>query len=312
MKVFSIVMICLLGVVLLYLATLILVGFFSFRLSMSSKSIAKHLAKANTVKNYDVYKIDHSWWDKQPCQELQMLSYDGLKLFGHFIEGKNKNLLAILVHGYGGDYKDLNSFADLFLKRGYSVLAIECRAHGKSEGKMIGMGWLDRIDLEGWINLMLEKNPNYKIVLFGQSMGAATVCMALGDKLPDNIVCAISDCGYDNVYRQFYHVCKNSLKFMARPTLNIFYNYMKRTKDFDIKHADTISQLKKSKVPVLFIHGKADEFVPVEMCYRMSAAVPEERRQVLLVEGAGHIMSYGIDEVTYTKTVKNFLSKYNM
>ncbi len=312
MDIFAIVMICLLGLILVIMLVLILIGAGSFRMSMSAKSIAKKLAKANTKTNYENYKIDHSWWDKQDCQTLTTKSYDELNLYAHLIENPKCDKLAIIVHGYGGEYKDMNSYAQMFLKRGYNILAVECRAHGKSEGDMIGMGWLDRLDIKTWIDVMLERNKNYKILLFGQSMGASAVCMALGEKLPNNVICAISDCGFDNVYRQMYHVCRHHLKFLTKPTINIFNAYMKRTRNYDFKSADAVKQLKKCKVPVLFIHGKADDFVPVEMCYRLSEAIPEERREVLLVENASHIMSYATDPKAYTRAVNKFLDKYGM
>lgn len=311
MDIFAIVAISILGFILFYLGFIIAVGVSSFYFSMSAKSMAKKLAKMNTEKNNALYKIDHDWWDKQKTQTLTITSTDNLKLYGHFIE-KSKDKLAILVHGYGGVYKDLNSYADMFLKRGYSVLAVECRAHGQSEGSMVGMGWLDKDDIKLWIDFIVEKYPDSKIVLFGQSMGASAVCMTLGEKLPRNVICAISDCAFDNVYRQFYHVCRSHLRFMSKPTLNIFNNYLKRTRDYDMKRADAVKQLKKSSLPVLFIHGKADDFVPVEMCYRLSEAIPESRRDMLLVEGAGHIQSYAVDTKAYLKAVDKFLKKYNM
>ncbi len=312
MKIFAIIMISLLTLALVVLGVLILIGACSFGMSMSKRAIAKRIAKTATKINYENYKIDHSWWDKQPQETLTIISHDNITLRGHYIEKNNCNKLAILVHGYGGEYKDLNSFADMFLKRDFNVLAVECRAHGNSGGDMVGMGWLDRLDLKAWIEFMVEKNPSYKIVLFGQSMGASTVCMALGENLPNNVVCGISDCAFDNAYRQMYFVCHRSLRIFSKPTLNIFNGYMKRTRGFDLKRADAISQLKKSKVPVLFIHGNVDDFVPVEMCYRLSEAIPESRRDMLIVEGAGHILCYATDTNAYIKKVDEFLKKYNM
>lgn len=140
MGVFAIVMISLLGAILVFLSILILVGVISFNISLSAKSMAKRLAKENTKLNYESYKIDHSWWDKQKEEILDIKSFDGLTLYGHFIEHEKSDCLAIVVHGYGGDYKDMSSYAELFLKRGYNVLAVECRGHGNSEGDMVGMG----------------------------------------------------------------------------------------------------------------------------------------------------------------------------
>ncbi len=312
MNIFAIVMISLLGLILVVLAFYLIIGALSYKVSMDAKSTVKKIAMANNASNRENLKIDFSWWDKQKSEELMMTNQEGLKLYSHLIENKSSDKLVIMVHGYGGCYKELNSQADLFLKKGYSVLAIECRAHDKSEGEMVGMGWLDRLDLKEWVEYMVAKNPNYKIVLFGQSMGASAVCMALGEKLPHNVICAISDCGFDNVYRQFYFVSSQHLKFITKPSMFIFNSYMKRVKKFNLKTADAVSQLKKSNLPVLFIHGTADKFVPVEMCYRLSEAVPEDRREVFIVEGAEHIESFAKDTTGYKRKVNNFLKKYGM
>lgn len=312
MKIVGIIGISFMCFVLLVLAVLILIGVGSFHLTLSPKAVVKKIAKKTTKLNRESYGIDHSWWDKQKCETLSIQSFDGLTLFGHLIECQKSNNLAIVVHGYGGNYKDMNCYADMFLKRGYSVLVVECRAHGKSQGDMIGMGWLDRLDIQAWVRFMLERNQSYKIGLFGQSMGASAVCMALGEKLPNNVICAIADCGFDNVYRQMYYVIHKRLKFLAKPVLNIFNSYMKRTRNYDLKRADAVMQLKKSHIPVLFIHGKNDDFVPIEMSYHMYETLPETRRDILVVDGAEHIMSYATDSKAYTKKVYNFLNKYNM
>ena len=265
------------------------------------------------AKNLDVFKIDAEWWDKMPFEEVAIKSEDNLKLVGHFLACENSSdKLAILVHGYGGVYKEMYNYAKMFLKRNYDILAIELRAHVNSEGDMIGMGWLERLDLLKWIDFMVERNKNYKIALFGTSMGASTVCMALGEKLPTNVKLAISDCAFDNAWRELSYVYTYHTHIPAKFLMSIFNNYLKRTKHFDLKMVDAVTQLKKAKLPILFIHGSKDTFVPTEMVYRLAEAVPKSQRDLYVVEGAEHIMSYPTDPKAYEKKVDNFLKKHNM
>lgn len=308
MKIFSIVILALLGLMLVVMATYLIIGMVSFKISLSRKSTTKRLVNKSMQKTLSAYKIDFCWWDKFDFQTLSLISKDGLKLVGHFLQNKS-NELAIIVHGYGADYREMQLYAKYFVEKNYNVLAVENRAHGNSEGKMMGMGWFDRLDLIQWINLMLEKNANYQIVLMGLSMGASTVCMASGEKLPSNVKAIISDCAFANVYEQFRYVFNHKTHLPAFPILNIFNVYTKATYKFDMKKADATMQVKKTKVPILFIHGDKDSFVPTENVYKLYNATPENLRQLYIAEGADHAMSYPINEMEYEKQLNLFLNK---
>lgn len=300
-----------LSLVLLVMAFYIAVGAFSYSLSLSPKGSAKKKSLKNMQRNADKYQIDFDWWDKQPFETMTITSHDNYQLVGHLLEAKS-NKVVILIHGYGGNFKEMYNYARFFQKRNYTILSMECRAHGASEGDMIGMGWLDRLDVLQWLDLLLQKKPNCQIVLFGLSMGGATVCMTLGEKLPNNVICAVSDCSFDNVYRQFSYVFTHHTHFPSRFIMSIFSSYMKRTKHFDLKKADAVKQLKKSTLPIMFIHGDSDTFVPTEMVHLLADAVPESRREVYIAKDAEHAMSYVSDPKLYELRLDKFLSKYHM
>lgn len=310
MKVFAIIILCVVGAILLCMATYLLMGRICFKIALSRKSTAKRIVNKTMAKSLENYKINLCWWDKFEFEELSIITKnDGLKLVGHYLS-RGGNKLAIIVHGYGADYREMQKYAKYFLDKNYDILAVENRTHGKSEGKMMGMGWLDRLDLLQWIDLMVEKNPDYQIVLMGLSMGASTVCMASGEQLPSNVKAIVSDCGYANAYDEFKYVFKSKAHLPAWPILNIFNLYLKTSYKFDLKEADAVKQLKKCKLPVLFIHGDADKFVPVENVHKLSAAVADEQKQVYIVKGADHAMSYPLAELDYEMQLKKFLNKY--
>ena len=143
-------------------------------------------------------------------------------------------------------------------------------------------------------------------------MGASAVCMALGDKLPENVKCAISDSGFDSAGRQLSYIYSRKLRMSAKPFMRFFSNFLLHVKDFDLKQADAVSALKKSQVPVLFVHGKDDTLVPTEMVYRLAEAMEQHRREIYVVEGAEHIMSLATEPHEYTKRVNSFLDKHRM
>lgn len=309
MKIFSIVILSLLGLLVVVMALYLLIGVVCFKITLSRKSSVKRAINKTMQKTLENYKIDFCWWDKFTFETLSLISKDGLKLVGHFL-GNSTDKLAIIVHGYGADYREMQLYTKYFVEKNYNILAVENRAHGNSEGKMIGMGWLDRLDLIQWINLMLEKNPNYQIVLMGLSMGASAVCMASGEKLPKNVKAIISDCAYANAFEEFRYVFNHRTHLPAFPLLNIFNLYTKSVYKFDMKKADASVQVKKSKTPILFIHGDKDSFVPTENVHKLYAAAPEGLKQIYIAKDAEHAMSYPSNEIEYERQLNLFLKNY--
>lgn len=310
MKIVSIVVLALLSLVLLCLFLYLCVGYVCYKTVFSPKRKVRKV-KEKIEENIESEQDKLDWWAKRPFEAITIESHDGLKLCGHFLKA-DSNKLVILVHGYGSSYTEMYNYAKMFEKRGYNILAVECRAHGASEGNMIGMGWLDRLDLLSWIQCMLLQNSAFRIVLFGVSMGGATVCMTLGEKLPNNIVCAISDCAFDNVYRQVSYLKAQTFHVTPKLMMRVFNDYMKRTHNYDMRAADGVKALKKASVPVMFVHGEADKFVPTEMVYRLAEAVPDGRKELYVVPEASHAASFQTNPKEYERRVDKFLCKYGM
>ncbi len=310
MKILSIVVLALLGLVTLGLFVYLIIGAICFKVSLARKGTIKEgLKRSRRAKRKDKEHIeDYAWWNKCHAEEVS-IENDGLKLVGHFIDNGSSKV-ALLVHGYGSYYKEMADYAQYFTRRSFAVLAIECRGHGKSEGDMVGMGWLDRLDIVKWIEFLIGKNRSYRIILFGVSMGASGVCMTLGEKLPGNVQCAIEDCGFDNVYRQFSYVYHKATLLPPKLLMKIFNSFTIRAKNFDMREGDAIKQLKKSSIPVLFIHGGKDRFVPTEMIFHLADVVPESRKEVYICQDAEHAKSYKTDPITYERKLDMFISKF--
>ncbi len=247
---------------------------------------------------------------EQDFQKINIKSEDDLNLCG-FYKDNNCGRLAILLHGYGGNHTHVKKYAKYFIKRGYDILAIDQRSHGDSDGRDITMGKKECQDLLLWINKMLEIKPNYKILLFGVSMGASTVCYACGENLPNNVVIAVEDSGYDNADKELRYMFLQH-KILSKLFYQIFYNYTKKTQELDLKKIDIIAKVKSSKIPMMFIHGDSDGVVPTEMVYNLSSQVPEMRRSVYIGSGSGHVGSYRENEREYEMVLGGFLSKFNM
>lgn len=195
---------------------------------------------------------------------------------------------------------------DHFSEEGYNVLIPYMRATGESEGEYIGMGWLDKDDLQCWINKIIEQNNNANIVLHGSSMGAATVLMASGDDLPSNVKAIIEDSGYTSVWDIFASEAKVRFGLPEFPVLNMFEIVANFRAKYDIKKASALEQVKKANIPILFIHGDSDDFVPEYMCEQLyNAANCKKEKQI--IQGAGHTESRYKEPETYYNKIFEFL-----
>ena len=246
---------------------------------------------------------------EEKCEEIEIISKDGLKLKGYQIKTSSDNKKwVIIVHGYLGSSSEMGRYAKKFMEYGYNVLLVDLRAHGKSEGKYIGMGWLDHFDLELWIQKVLEQDRQAKIILFGVSMGAATVMMTTGEKLPENVKVTIADCGYSSVWDEFKIHLWKIFYLPAFPLLYISSIMSKIYAGYSFKEASSIKQVKKSKIPTLFIHGTKDKFVPYEMLNKIYNNAACEK-QKLEIEGAAHAESEIINPTQYWSTIQSFINK---
>ena len=193
-----------------------------------------------------------------------------------------------------------------FSEKGYNVLIPYMRATGEIEGEYIGMGWLDKEDLKCWIDLIIEQNRNSNIILHGSSMGAATVLMASSDKLPNNIKAIIEDSGYTSVWNIFASEAKARFNLPAFPVLNMFEVVANYRAKYDIKEASALEQVKKASVPILFIHGDNDDFVPEYMCEQLYESA-NCKKDKLIIHGAGHTESRYKEPDTYYNKIFDFI-----
>ncbi len=267
---------------------------------------AEHREEADRTQT----DIDRKWLCEQSFEEVEITSFDGLLLFGRVLRAKeSSNKWFVGVHGFSSDGLALGIIARNFHDRGYNCLLPDLRACGRSEGVYMGMGWLDSKDMLKWIDLIIKRENNAKIVLGGFSMGGATVMMTTGQELPKNVVAAIEDSGYTSVWNEFSIQLKKVFSLPTFPFLHVANAMAKRRAGYSFKEASSIEQLKKSSTPTLFIHGTKDAFVPFFMLEENYSAATCKKEK-LEVEGGGHCTSVEVSPDKYWSAVDNFLDKY--
>lgn len=248
-----------------------------------------------------------------PMEHVTIQSKDGLTLHGDYVPAESAtNKLAICFHGYTSNgMGNCACIASFFHKQGIDCLIVDHRAHGKSEGQYIGFGVLDRYDCISWINYVNQRfNEEKQILLFGTSMGGATVLMASGlPDFPSTVKAVIADCAFTSPEDVFTHILKRDYKLPKFPVMNINNMICRHKAGYGFGDCSTLDAVKSAKCPILFIHGKEDDFVPTWMSEKNYAACTAPKK-LLIMENAGHGGSHYENPELYEKTVKDFLNTY--
>ncbi|MBS7577934.1 MULTISPECIES: alpha/beta hydrolase [unclassified Enterococcus] len=260
-------------------------------------------------KDNPVYPLSQSFLKRN--LEKRSIKNDGLELNAWWLPNTSKtNKTVIIAHGFNGSKEDMACYGEIFYQLGYNVLMPDNRGHGSSEGKLIGYGATDKRDYIKWIKQTINKNPDAEITLFGLSMGAATVMMTSGESLPPQVKNIIEDCGYDSVWNELTYQAKEMYNLPKFPLLYEVSAISKMRAGFWYQEASSTAALAKNKLPVLFIHGDNDKFVPTEMVYNNYAAT-KGPKELWLVKGAKHANSVEVATEAYINRVSQFLEKYH-
>lgn len=252
------------------------------------------------------------WLETAVRQKVSVQSEDGFTLVAETFsveEGGENHNWVILLHGYTGWKEELYPFAYWYHEQGYHVLAPDLRCQGESEGDFIGMGWTDHYDGMLWVQYILAQDKDAKIVLHGQSMGAATALMMTGEEtLPQNVKAVISDCAYTDAYSMFCEKIGEWFGLPSFPFVNSACLALRLRGGYNLRDASALDAVRKSKTPTLFIHGEEDAMISVRMARELYDATAA-RKELLIVKDAGHAQSHDKDPDTYYEKVGAFLEE---
>ena len=240
---------------------------------------------------------------------VEIKSHDGLTLRGKYFEYSPDAPIEILFNGYRGSAeRDMSGGIDRCARIGHSALVVDQRACGYSDGHIITFGAKESRDCLLWIDYVINNiNKDVKIILTGISMGASTVLMAAGKPLPENVVGVLADCGFSSP--------KNIIRKCAKDQhypVNLIYPFIKLGAKlfghFDLEEYSPLEAMKTCKVPVIFLHGEDDDYVPCYMS-REIYDVCTAPKKLVTVPGAGHGLVYLVDNQKYFQSVVEFFSE---
>ena len=243
-----------------------------------------------------------------PQENISIRSFDGLELCGTYYEYAPGAPIEILFHGYRGHAnREMSGAIRRCHSLGHSALIVHQRACGKSGGHVITFGINESRDCLAWIDYVVKRWPDAKIILAGVSMGAGTVVMAASRGLPKNVIGILADCGYTSPADIIKKVIAVDMKLpanLAYPFVQLGARIFGR---FNIDELSPIDAVRHTQVPILFIHGAEDTFVPTEMSVRCHEANPAVTR-LHIIPGAGHGLAYPVDQEGYLKAAREFFS----
>ena len=266
---------------------------------------------------YEVFRDDIIAWTKEvrtlPHEDVSITSYDGLTLKGKYYEYKKGAITELLFHGYQGNAeRDLSGGIERCFSLGRNALIIDHRASGTSDGSVITFGVREKRDVLSWIDFAIKHfGDDVKLVLTGVSMGAATVLMVSGEKLPKNVVCILADCPYSSQKE----IIKKVIRDMKLPD-GILYPFVKLGARvfgrFDLEEDTPIEAMKRCSLPIIFIHGDTDSFVPDSMSDELYAACVSKHKSIVKISGAGHGLAFPVGRDLYVRALADFEKEWNV
>ena len=256
----------------------------------------------------------HVWAETHAPERMTLQAEDGATLVGYVYRADcPTNAWVLCVHGYAGSHDEMEAVAMRYCMAGYNALAVDLRAHGESEGAIVGMGWLDRRDIVSWCAMLDEGyGPDTTIVLHGWSMGAAAVMAATGESdLPASVAGCIEDCGYasfDSLFEMAFASVPKPIASLMRKGAQSFI----RQKFEGIEGEAPIAHaIESSSTPTLFMHGDHDRVVsPSDLDTLYNACGAHDKKRVL-IRNAGHCQAVIADTEAYFRETIGFADACN-
>ncbi len=250
--------------------------------------------------------------EKIPENRVQVIARDGINLTGFYYTHQDCHRWVIAFHGYRANhYEILNcGYTSNFYDMRFNVLTPDQRASGESGGTYIGMGWLERLDVLTWTEWILGNDPEAEIVLYGISMGAATVLAASGEELSPQVKVIISDSGYSSMSDVVQEIAKEKFHIPSFLTITLAGKVSACVAGYDFKEVDILTQVRKSTLPILFFHGTEDSMVNHRNLKKLYDAATHCEKEMHSVEGADHVCSSYVLGFEYWNIIRSFIDKH--
>lgn len=305
-----------LGIAAFMVAVVFIIAYVCYRMAFYVPDRDPEHYETDTIphgKIYEPFRESMEKWAREtkalPHEEFCITTFDGLKLYGKYYEYKKGAPIELMFHGYRGNaQRDLSGGVQRCFALQRSAFIVDQRCSERSDGNVITFGIKEHKDCLCWVDFMVKHfGPDVKIILTGISMGASTVLMAAGCDLPDQVIGVLADCGYNSAKDIIRKVIRQ-MKLPVGPGYFFVKLGARIYGHFDLEETSPEEMLKNCKVPVIFFHGEADDFVPCEMSKINYDACPS-RKMLVTMPGAGHGLCYPIDHERYFASLREFFGE---
>lgn len=269
-------------------------------------------AAAGTLENKSKEEDKVKEWLKGVTREkVTMVADDKHILVARkIVTDKENDQWAVILHGYNGSMADIYDIAMHYTEEGYNILMPDLRASGESEGSFIGMGWLDRMDVINWIDVILEENPSAKVVIHGVDMGADTALMLSGEPIKTSIKAIVAEGAYTSAWEVVK--AEYEVRYEGKPVfpfLNMINPVMKVWAGYTLKEADATKQVAKTSVPILLIYGSKDTYTTESMADALNGAIASPHELLKITSGTHEDCRYAEPDNYYNRTFE-FINTY--
>lgn len=289
------------GIILLFIAALIIIP-----VKMTGSIVNTHITY-KTQENPEKFGL-------KP-KKIFLETEDKLKIVAYDVEVKNPKAVIIMISGIQNPSVTYYfNHASLFAENKYATVLFETRAHGESEGEVIGLGYKEVLDVKAVTEYIKKTYPNKPIVVFGVSMGGAIAINSIGQNIDIKGLISMSafsswkDVMYDSILKMN---APKSYATIQKPFVN-FYTLFKY--GFKTKDNEAYKQIKNlGDRPALIVHSRGDSQVPFESFNRIIRNAPSQI-ETWILEGDKHMIIENEDlnapeNKEYVDKVMNFLEK---
>lgn len=277
------------------------------KIRKSNKKFLSGIKQSGGPELAETFRRADETLDSFAPEEIRIDSFDGTPLYGrYFAASPASDYTFVLLHGYyGTGGKNFILQFDALRDLGVNILIVDQRAHGKSGGDYITFGAKERFDTGEWVKLLVSRNENAKIILYGVSMGSSTALAASSLPAVKASLCGIiADCGFTSPADEFLHLAVCHGHTAPKKFIDQASEVVKEKADFSTDAFTTLDSVKTLTVPALFVHGESDRFVPKKFTLMNYEACTSPYKRLLLVENAAHAASFYHAKARYTEEIK--------
>jgi uncharacterized protein len=247
-------------------------------------------------------------------QDVSVRALDGVVLRGWFARPAHANGDAvILLHGIGDTREGMTGFAELFLSKGYEVLLPDSRAHGTSGGDYPSYGIKEAGDVQSWVRWLEAQQHPACVFGMGESMGAAVILQAAAVTpfcaiVAESPFASFRQIAYVRV-GQIFHTGPWLGRIVLRPAVELAFLYARMTRHVNLSQVSPQDAVARSTIPILLIHGLADDNIPVQQSEIIRSHNPSDIA-LWEVPRAGHCGAVSVAGEEFDSRVLNWFSSH--